>query len=454
MSKTFLPGRRDFLRHALAAAAGCGRMGAALGMLGGAGVAAAQTAPSDYRALVCVYLTGGNDGWNTLVPTQPDRYDAYAAARRSLALPKESLLDLGNGHGLHPSADALQRLFAEGKLAPVANVGTLLAPITKSQAQAGQNLPAQLYSHNDQTLQVCSGQPDAPKPRGWGGLIGDLMASWNGTPDLSLNISMRGQNLFQTGQYTVPYTLSPKGIELLKAASGDAIAARRWQLMQNSISQAISRNDLVMEPEHAAVTRRAHDLSMILSSALDTAPSSATRWPDTQLASQLSMVARMISVRDMLSMRRQVFFVNIDGFDTHDDQLNKQAENLSEISGALEAFQRELEALGVGSDVTTFTMTDFGRTLTPNNDGSDHGWGNVNLVMGAAVAGGRIYGSYPDLTLNGPDDIGAGRILPTTANEQFAATLARWFGVGESDLDLMFPHLSRFDSRDLGFMSA
>lgn len=451
--------RRELLKCGLAAAAGSASWRGALGVLAGAGASAAQAqSASDYRALVCVYLFGANDGYNLLAPRNGSFYTQYAGARGILAVPQAALLPLngmdagGREFGLHPSTPELKSLYDAGRMALVANVGTLLAPATKADYQANRNLPPRLFSHNDQQDQSMSSVPEATMRAGWGGQLGERLMSLNTNQQLSINISIAGNNLFQTGGGVVPYVIGSGGVTQLTAFNtAIAGAANRKTAYQGTLNRSMTGH--LFEAHSAALTSRSIALADQVEAALATAPAIATVFPTgNRLADQLRMVARLIATRSSLQVRRQVFFVSLGGFDTHDDQLEDHPVLLSQVSQALKAFHDATVELGVASQVTSFTMSDFGRTLGSNGDGSDHAWGSNALVLGGAVSGGRVYGNFPNLSLEGPDDAGRGRIIPTTSWDQYGATLGRWFGASESDLRGVFPHLDRFASANVGFM--
>jgi uncharacterized protein (DUF1501 family) len=425
-------------------------------------IAAAAALPGDYRALVCIFLYGGNDANNTVIPRGPD-YAAYAAARGQLALPQATLRPIspvgGDGRqwGLHPSLSGTQSLFAQGRLAVVANVGPLVAPITRAELLAGSPaVPPQLFSHSDQTLHWQTSLPDQPPRTGWGGRVADLLNDLNSGAQVSMSMSLGDSNTFQIGHDVTQYQVSSDGsVGLGWYYDGNewnhppSIAIRR--LMERSYGNLFAQG-------YRDVFRRAMDQDRVLSAALAAAPPLATPFPDSDLARQLRMVARLIGAREALGLRRQVFFCAAGGYDTHGGQVGGAAEVgahsdlLAELDGALWSFYAATLELGVASDVTTFTASDFGRTYGSNGDGSDHGWGAHHLVMGGAVAGGRFFGAMPVLAVDGPDDAGDGRWIPTTSVDEYAATLARWFGVAASDLPLVLPNLGRFASTDLGFM--
>jgi uncharacterized protein (DUF1501 family) len=417
---------------------------------------AAPPVVSDYRALVCIYLFGGNDSSNMVVPMEPASHQQYRSIRGDLAIPRDQLLALQtrssqrSDYGFHPAMLPLHSLYNEGELAIVANMGTLLEPVTRQSIMAGQvALPPQLFSHSDQTFQWQTGIPDSQQPIGWGGRMADLFAPAYSSV-LPMNITLTGQSVFLSGQQTVQYALADSGPESLEGADGNAgpiDVAVRSLLAQ-------SRENL-LEKQFIRVQKRSMDLYELISGVLEQQNPLSTVFPDTDLGRQLSMVARMISSRVQMggaNLARQVFLVGMGGFDTHDSQNGVQPQLLGDLAAAMRAFRDGLAEAGELDNVTTFTASEFGRTLTNNGDGTDHGWGGHQLVMGGAVNGGDIYGSMPDLTLEGPDDAGDGRLIPTLSTDQYDATLARWFGLSDADLHGLFPYLNRFDSADIGFM--
>ncbi len=446
---TLLSSRRGFLRQAACAAL------STTGILSTVWdlrmVNAAVPIVNDYKALVCIFLYGGNDGNNLLIPRSGADYSGYANARNVLALPQSSLLPItpangdGRDYGLHPSCPQLQSLFGQGKLAVVANVGTLLAPLTRSQFLAGNvAIPPQLFSHNDQAIHWQTSIPDAPPRTGWGGRCADLLASVNVGSQISMAISLAGVNLFEVGESVQQYHVSTNGSVGLTGLPSGQVQAMRDILGQEHVN--------LFAHNHAKLMNRAIENDALLTAALSSAPAVNTGFPGTQLGQQLRMVARLISARNGLSMKRQIFFCAVGGYDTHGDQLNGHSQLLQELSGAMSAFHTATGELGIASQVTTFTASDFGRTLPSNGLGSDHGWGGHHFVLGGAVRGGRLYGTYPTLAVDGPDDTTLGRWIPTTSVDEYSATLARWFGVPSSELATVFPNLGRFAQPDLGFM--
>lgn len=447
--------RRDFLRHAsrLSAVAGTPF---ALNLLA-AGAASAQSA-SDHKALVCIFLAGGNDHANTVVPRSGSGYASYQQARPTLALPAASLLAInpvgysGDPLGLHSSLSAIQPLFNQQRVALMANVGTLASPITRAQWNSGRPtvpVPHQLFSHADQQGAWQTGVPDRASQTGWQGRMGDLLASsYNSGSGVSIAMSVAGNNLMQAGNSTIQYQLTTDGAVRVHGLNGLYGSATGATAMRRLMSETRAT---LLEAELNKISSRAIDTESVVSNAIGSATSVGT-FPQTGLGRQLQMVARMIAARGALGQRRQMFFVQQGGYDFHDNLVADQATKLRELGDAMAAFYQATAALGVANQVTTFTASDFGRALQHNGRGSDHGWGGHHFVMGGAVQGNRVYGQFPTVALNGPEDSGRGALIPTTAVDSYAATLARWFGVSASNLPLVLPNIGRFASGDLGFM--
>ena len=446
--------RRDFLKTSGAAALFAATPGLAYSqVVGGLGPF------PDYRALVCVFLFGGNDSFNMLVPNTTPEYNAYAASRQNLALLQNDLLPItpaslsGPDFGLHPAMGAVQGLFQSGEAAFVTNVGPLIQPTTLDEIlNDAATLPPQLFSHNDQQDQWASLRGNVPTKTGWAGRMADLMRIGVADQQMSTNASLFGTNLFQSADETVAYVMGPGGplqFEGFSTTPGDILNEQRLAFLRVLDAQY----DTIYERGYRDVQRRAIDAADRVSAALANAPDFNTPFPQSQLGTQLQTVARLIAVRDELEMQRQVFFVAAGGFDSHDDQNLNQPGLLGGVSDAIGAFQAVVrDELAIPENVTTFTQSDFGRTLTSNGDGTDHAWGGNQLVVGGAVNGGDLYGNYPSLALNGPEDVGGGRFIPSTSADQYAATLASWFGIPDADLDVVAPNLVNFAQRDLGFM--
>lgn len=501
--------RRAFLRRASALSI----LGSAAPLalnLAALGNAAAQSA-SDYKALVCVFLYGGNDAYNTVLATDNASWANYQAVRNqapdSIALhapgvapllsaqagspdrlggvlPLSPLNAQGRSFALHPMLTGLRDLFAAGRLAIVPNVGPLRMPTTKTQySNSAHPKPAKLFSHNDQqsTWQALATEGATS---GWGGRLADVLAEQNAQA-LFTSISASGNALWLSGQQTFQYQVSTQGALRIGGAGSSKLFGSAQAHSQLHAIMSRARSARLLEQDHAAVVARAIAAENSLSAALPAAGTSPYGTPNlasgqtdpllqylhpisgslalNPLAQQLQIVARLIGARHSLGTKRQVFFVSLGGFDTHDGQNAAQAVNLARLSHALQYFDNTLNALGVGQDVTTWTASDFGRTFTSNGDGTDHGWGAHHFVMGGAVKGGDLYGAFPTygLPVNGndfssPDQIRNGVLIPQTSVDQYGATLGQWLGLSASQLLDIFPNLNAFDvsARNLGFMHA
>jgi len=447
--------RRDFLRRAttVTAAAGTPFMANLMAI----GAASAQQA-SDHKALVCIFLNGGNDQSNTVVPASGAGFSAYAASRPSIALPASQLLAVsplgftGPPLGLHSSLGAMKPLFDQGKVALLANVGPLVVPTTQAQWNAGSptvKVPFQLFSHADQQGAWQTGIADRATATGWLGRIGDLTAgAFNAGSGLSIAVSAAGTNVMQTGNSTIQYQITTQGA--VKVATMYSTGA--WEPVAAPVRKLMTESRVnLLEAELTRVASRAVSTESVVTSALS-GVNMATPFPTTSLGQQLSIVAKMIGARDALSQKRQIFFVQASGYDLHGDLPAQHAMLMKELGDAMAAFYQATVALGVAGNVTTFTASDFGRALQSNGRGSDHGWGGHHFIMGDAVLGNRVYGSFPTVALRGPEDAGQGRLIPTTSVDEYAATLAKWFGVADGDLTTVMPNLGRFPKRNLGFL--
>ncbi len=449
--------RRQFLSHSCSLGIASATVTSSLLQLGFARKAVAQTAMNDYRALVCILLAGGNDSFNMLVPTDSDQYAEYAAIRSDLALDNGALLPLagttgdGRRFGLHPGMPEVQSLYASGELGFIANVGTLLEPFDAGAVEAGTaRLPLGLFSHSDQIAQWQTAVPDARLAEGWGGRVGDLMEDVNLANGISMNISLSGTNLFQSGNRVTEFSITADGdgaVGINAYDDGTEYGGLRKRMVDDLLAVQHSN---IFRREYARRLRRAIESQAVFVDAIQTSPVLSTTFSQNQFSQSMRQIARVIGARDALGAHRQTFFVTVGGWDHHDEVLDNQAEMLPWISQGLKEFRDALVELAVFSDVTTFTISDFGRTLTSNGKGSDHGWGGHHVMMGGSVAGGQMYGTYPLLSQASPLDVGRGIYAPTTSVDQYFAELALWFGVGTSELDQVLPNVRRFYTPESG----
>ncbi len=451
--------RRSFLKKMALGSFGMG----ALAMQGRlnliqAALAANYTALPGHKSLVCVFLYGGNDAFNMFVPYSSAAYNNYASIRKNLAIPRASLLPVtGNQHGFHPSMAKSRVRYNQGNMALISNVGTLYQPVTRAQIlNDSAVLPPDLFSHSHQQeiWQTGLSPSTGVSHSGWGGRMADLLMDANSNTQLPPTFTLNGSNLWQMGDLTEPLAVSPwDGVSNFdyyheQWSSAQARRASWGQVL------ALSRNH-VLASQLASTTTDIRNRLDALRGAYDSSPTLQTPYDtENNLAKQLHAVAKLISIRQTLGMKRQIFFVAMGGFDTHGDQLNTHASQLGKLDSALDSFYRMTQELGVANTVTTFTASEFGRSLTINGDGTDHAWGSHALVMGGAVAGGQIIGQLPQYVLGGPDDANDdGRFIPKIATDQYGATLAKWMGIDDTDLNEIFPHLQNFTTRDLGFLS-
>ena len=445
--------RRDFLKTTCCSAA-AGFAAASFSRFGLVN-ALAQNA-TDYKALVCVFLFGGNDSNNMVIPYDTTGYNSYKSARGGLALAQGSLLpitppSIGSPFAFHPRFAAMQSLFNNKHLAVLANVGTLIQPTTASQFRnRGVPVPMNLFSHSDQEAQMQTAILDKVAETGWAGRTADKIQSIYGG-NFPIVISLAGTNIFCEGVVAQSIQSNGNPTRLLNGFGGGAESTARLSALQSLLT---FDNGLSLIQAASTTTGNAIQNGQTLAAALATGTPLATQFPqNSYFASQLQQVAKIIQVRGALGLQRQIFFVSMGGFDTHSGQLAQQDSLFNDINQSLNAFYQATTEMGVANNVTTFTLSDFGRTYSPNSDGTDHAWGSHHLIMGGAVKGGDFYGTFPTLAVNGPDDgTGQGRWVPTTSVDQYAATLASWFGVAAADLPSIFPNLPNFPTQTLGVM--
>ena len=469
--------RRLFLQAgaALGAQAGLGPVAAPLAMsLAGLSALAAQSAQAadtstGYRALVCLFMSGGSDGHNWVVPIEASEYALYAAARRELTWNSAQLLPItsttqgsGRRFGMPLELQPLRDLYEAGHAAVIGNIGTLERPVSKDEYKAGIGLPSKLFSHNDQQSIWQSLSPEGARS-GWGGRMADILMSANANPVFT-TISTSGNAVFLTGNAVTQYQVGTEGPVMVKALTDS------WTLGSSTLAAPLRRvlargGSQTMQSEYARVMQRSLDTSAALQAALASVavpaipttpivlPSGATvTLSNESLTKQLRMTAQLIGAGQGLGLRRQVFMVNMGGFDTHSNQMRDQPLLMAKVAQSIGYFVGALQALGLMNNVTLFTASDFGRTLTSNGDGSDHGWGSHHVVAGGAVRGREIYGRIPTTTVGTNDEVGSGRLLPSTGVTQLAATLGGWMGLTAAEQAMVLPNLGAFPGGTLGFV--
>jgi uncharacterized protein (DUF1501 family) len=461
--------RRKFIGQASCAAIGTSTLLSSLVNLKAFAAAAVSNSSLDpeFKALVCVFLSGGNDSFNMLMPREQSEYNDYATTRSNLAIPLENMLHVfpdnagGRLFGIHPNMPRTQEMFNAGKMAFIANVGTLVEPTTKDQVWNGQvELPLGLFSHSDQGQQWMTGLPNGRTATGWGGKVADLIRDMNTNNNISMNMSFGGTNVFQTGQETVEFSLDPYNGSSGIYGYGDH---DEWNVFDRMRTQALTsmierEYDDMFQKTYIDVIRRSRDGHAQFQEAIGNVPTLQTTFTDNYLSRSFQMAAYSIAAHEALGMKRQIFFIDYGGWDHHDEVLDSQNTMLGELDTALGEFQAAMEELGLGQQVTTFSLSEFSRTLTSNGNGTDHAWGGNVMVMGGDVRGKNIYGEYPTLALESSLELGSGVMLPTTSADQYFAELALWFGVNPSDLPSIFPSVTNFytpgSGMPIGFLNA
>lgn len=442
--------RRKFIGQASCAAVGSTTFLSSFFNLNAVNASAGYHNPSDYKALVCILLAGGNDSFNMLIPKGVSEHQEYAAVRSSLAIPREEILALDGGSnngkelGLHPSLINLQGIYNQDNLAFVSNVGSLVEPVSFPSYQSGlSKLPLGLFSHVDEIAHWQTSTPSERGRLGWAGRMADILCTVNSNMNISMNLSLSGTNLFQTGNTVSPYTLTQQGSIGINGYNDPSLYN---QIRTASLDSILSKHyHNLYDVTYKNILKQSQESHLIYEEAVSNIdPISTVFSSENSLALDLKVVAQTIAARAELGMSRQVFFINYGGWDHHDEVLNTQSRMLGVLDEAMGQFNAATIELGVQNEVTTFSISDFGRTLTSNGNGSDHAWGGNTIVMGGAVKGGKIYGSYPDLYLGNPLDVGRGRLIPTLASDQYFAELALWFGVPKSELDMVLPNIHTF----------
>ena len=403
----------------------------------------------DYKALVCILLSGGNDSFNMLVPRSLNEYNEYADTRSNQAIPRNDLLainpDNGDGRefGLHPALTGVQSLFESGKLAFVSNVGTLIEKVDKPSVLNGSaNLPLGLLSHSDQQMHWQTAFPQDRTNTGWGGKMADILKSLNSSDEVSMNISLGGNNIFQRGDSVVEYAINNDG----------GVAIEGWNnpdpllsMMTEDITDMVNREyEDLFKDAYKGVLKRSIDSNEVFNEAIAGVMPFTTQFSPGNLSQNMRMVAQTIAARESLGAKRQIFFIDFGGFDNHDELLNNHNDLMVALDNALTEFYAATEELGVSDCVSTFTISDFARTLSSNGNGTDHAWGGNALVMGGAVKGKKMFGDYPILSLGTDLELGGGILVPTTSADEYFAELALWFGISPNDLSQVLPNIGNF----------
>ncbi|NRB64325.1 MAG: DUF1501 domain-containing protein [Saprospiraceae bacterium] len=447
--------RRQFLGTATCAAIGSTTFFSTLFNLQAMNAASMQQKPfwesprEDYRALVCIMLGGGNDSFNMITPYSRNHYNEYARTRSNMALQRSSLLKMDTRNynekelGFHPALTRTKALYDQGKVAVVSNVGTLVQPTSKSDYFGTNRLPFGLYSHADQDQQWQTSVPQTNSPTGWAGRLADMVQAANSNQNISMNISLSGKNIFQLGDTAAEYSILPTGtgsIGIYGYGANNTFDQVRTSAVKSLMEKQYQD---IFKKTYAETITASQNTHQLFSSAVGGSTLS-TPFSANELSQRMQMVARTINVRQQLGVSRQTFFIRFDGFDNHDELINNHNTLMSSLDAAMGEFQAALAEMGLENEVTTFTISDFARTLTSNGNGTDHAWGGNMLVMGGKVNGKDVYGSYPSLALDSELEVGGGVLIPTLSTDEYFAELALWYGIPKSDLPILFPNIGNF----------
>jgi uncharacterized protein (DUF1501 family) len=417
----------------------------------------------DYKALVCVFLGGGADSFNMLIPRGQTEYQEYNNTRTNLSIAQNEILPIsplnisGVEYGLHPRLTNIKNMFDQGSAAWISNVGTLIKPTEKNDFfNDNVPIPLSLFSHSDQSNQWMTAIPYERSNRGWAGRLSDLIQDINSEKSISMNVSLAGTNLFQRSERSTEFTVTNDGAELL---SGYTEMYNFGPIRKDAVDKLLNHN--YQDPfknNYVQIFKNSLDSSLRFNKILNETPALTTVFDSNYLNQNFEMITQIIAAREQMGFKRQIFFVDFGGWDTHDELLTEQDYLLLRLDSAMGEFSQGLREIGMTDNVVTFTMSEFGRTLTSNGNGTDHAWGGNMFVFGGPVRGNRIYGTYPSLVLDGDLDIGNGSLIPTTATDLYFAELALWFGVAPSDLHAVLPNLHNFyapgsTQNPLGFLN-
>ncbi len=432
-----------------------------LGINAGAAVRQAYFG-DDYKALICLFMAGGNDSYNMLIPRGNAEYQEYLNTRTNLALRQNDLLNLngtftGKSFGVHPNMPAVQSLFNEKKLSFISNTGTLIQPVSKEEYDDKKvPLPLGLFSHSDQINQWQTAQSLNRANIGWGGKLAEMVLELNTSNSISMNMSLSGTNVFQFGNQIVQYSVSPNGNGFgIKGYQGENRLNQARTILIDGLLQHNYEDKY--KKTYANVIKESIESQRLFQETLESVNEIQTPFANNRLSNSFKTIARIIRARDILGFKRQIFFVQVGGWDHHDRLLARHNGLIGGVSNALGEFAQALEEINVFDQVLTFTMSEFGRTLTSNGDGSDHAWGGNAMVMGGMIDGGKIFGEFPSLEIDNPLDLGRGKIIPTLSTDEYFAELAMWFGASPSDLPTILPNIGNFysggDAMPIGFIS-
>ncbi|NOY50416.1 MAG: DUF1501 domain-containing protein [Chlorobi bacterium] len=443
--------RRKFISNSSLALMGSGFLGAQLFNL----KAIASPAVNDndrntYKAMVCLMLDGGADSFNMLIPRGNVEYNEYAASRSNLAIAQNELLAInplnndGKSYGLHPAMGQVQSLFNSGELSFISNIGTLVEHLTKDDFWNGNaQLPLGLLSHADQSQQWQNGRPGERTQIGWGGRISDIMTPLNSNQTIPMSVSLSGNNIFQHGLQTIEFVINENGIAGIEGYNENDGAYNQVKTAALDAMFALQNSD-IYKSTYINTLNDANNAGIEFSEAINNVGEFSTLFSDNELSQKFKMIAKTIAARDDLGFEKQIFFVRFPAWDHHDNMLGNMNEMLPVLSAALAEFNAVMHELGTHSDVTTFSMSDFARTLSSNGNGTDHAWGGNVMVMGGAVNGQRRFGDFPTLALGSDIDVGGGVLIPQLSTDEYLAEIAMWFGVADADVSNIFPNLSNF----------
>lgn len=447
--------RRNFLRNASLASFGLTTASSSLFKLNALRASMQDftaSAPDDYKALVCLFKAGGNDSFNMLMPHGQAEYNEYATTRSNLAIDREDMLPLdftsaqGKQFSVHPEMEGVQQLFNNEDLCFVTNVGTMIHPVTKTEFEDKLvPLPLGLFSHSDQISQWETAYPHQRVYNGWGGKLAEMFGSMNENQDISMNITLSGNNVFQFGRNIIQFSVTNSGSEfgIDGYKSEKYLNDERTQLI-NSILEHPYED--VYKKTYVDVIKSSLESQELFQESISDVNEFSTEFSDNSISRSFRMIARIIAARNKLGFKRQIFFVRYGGWDHHDGLIQQQNQKLPVVSSAMSEFAAVLKELGIFDNVVTFTMSEFARTLTSNGNGSDHAWGGNVMAMGGPVKGKQVYGQYPSLELGNPLDLGRGRLIPTISNDEYFGELAMWFGANSSELPTIFPNIGNFYS--------